>query len=150
MFGVEKVKMILNTTHYEKEHKALIADLVGRSFTLLESFKMKGIGSKRMIIAEVSPNLKSYVNKVADINYANIELRKNGILIFINKGLQNFTWAIPYYQLVMYKTNGASIHAQGRFIHFKNTQTFKENKRFFEKMLDEKIKYDEQYNFQYA
>jgi hypothetical protein len=48
----------------------------------------------------------------------------------------------------MYKTNGASIHAQGRFIHFKNNKTFKENKRFFEKMLDEKIKYDEQYNFQ--
>lgn len=142
--------MILNTTHYEKEHKQLITDVVGRSFTLLESFKMKGIGSKRMIIGDVSPNLKTYLNKVADINYANIELRTNGILIFINKGLQNYTWAIPYYQLVMYKINGASIHAQGKFIQFKNTKTFKENKRFFEKMLDEKIKYDEQYNFQHA
>lgn len=140
--------MILNTTHYQKEHKQLLKDVVGTSFSLLEAFKMKGVGSKRMIIGEVSPNLKSMMNKVSDINYANIELRKNGILIFINKGLQNFTWAIPYYQLVVYKTNGASIHAQGKFIQFKNTKTFKENKRFFEKMLDEKIKYDERYNFQ--
>ena len=101
-----------------------------------------------MIINDVSPNLNTYLNTVSDINYANIELRKSGILIFINKGLQNFTWAIPYYQLVIYKTNGASIHAQGKFVHFKNNITFKENKLFFKKMLDQKIKYDAEYNFQ--
>jgi hypothetical protein len=140
--------MILDTTYHNKEHKQLLYNLVGRSFTLLESLKMKGIGSKRMIVGEVSPNMNRYTNIVSDINYANIELRKNGILVFINKGLKNFTWAIPYYQLVIYKTNGTSIHAQGKFIHFKNNKTFKENKRFFEKMLDEKIKFDEQYNFQ--
>ncbi|MGB5418583.1 hypothetical protein [Algibacter sp.] len=140
--------MILDSTYHNKEDKQILEDLVGRSFTLLESIKMRGIGSKRMIIDEVSPNLQSFMNIISDVNYANLELRKNGILIFINKGLKNFTWAIPYYQLVVYKTNGASIHAQGRFIHFRNNKTFKENKRFFEKMLDEKIKYDEQYNFQ--
>ncbi|WP_339895092.1 hypothetical protein [uncultured Algibacter sp.] len=139
--------MILNTTHFNKEHKQLLIDVVGKTFTFLEALKMKGIGSKRMIINDVSPNLKSYMNTVSDVNYVNIELRKSGILLFINKGLQNFTWAIPYYQLVMYKTNGASIHAQGKFVQFKNSITFKENKAFFEKMLDEKIKYDEQYNF---
>ncbi|MDA9069358.1 hypothetical protein N9K07_01230 [Arenitalea sp.] len=140
--------MILDSTYKNKDHKQLLIDVVGKPFTFLESLKMKGIGSKRMIINDVSPNLNTYLNTVSDINYANIELRKNGILIFINKGLQNFTWAIPYYQLVIYKTNGASIHAQGKFVHFKNNITFKENKLFFRRMLDEKIKYDEQYNFQ--
>ncbi|WP_396601536.1 hypothetical protein [Algibacter sp. R77976] len=140
--------MILDSTYHNKDEKQILEDLVGRSFTLLESIKMKGIGSKRMIIDNVSPNLQTYMNIVSDANYANIELRKNGILILINKGLKNFTWAIPYYQLVIYKTNGASIHAQGRFIHFRNNKMFKENKRFFNKMLDEKIKYDQQYNFQ--
>ncbi|MFH4968107.1 hypothetical protein V8G61_07870 [Gaetbulibacter sp. M240] len=141
--------MILNSTYKNKEEKQLLEDVVGKPFSFFESLKMGGIGSKRMIIRDVSPNLKEFMNKVDDINYANIELRKSGVLIYINKGLQNFTWAIPYYQLVMYKTNGASIHAQGRFIQFKNNKTFKENKGFFEKMLDEKIKYDLQYNFQY-
>ncbi|MFD2724612.1 hypothetical protein [Hyunsoonleella rubra] len=140
--------MVLNTTYFNKDHKQILSDLVGSSFTLFESLRLKGIGSKRMIIGEVSPNLQQFMNTVSDINYANIELRRNGILVFINKGLQNFTWAIPYYQLVIYKTNGASIHAQGKFIHFKNTKTFRENKPFFDKMLDEKIKYDQQYNFQ--
>ncbi len=140
--------MILDSTYKNKDHKQLLLDVVGEPFTFLESLKMKGIGSKRMIINDVSPNLNNYLNTVSDISYANIELRKSGILIFINKGLQNFTWAIPYYQLVIYKTNGASIHAQGKFVHFKNNITFKENKLFFKKMLDQKIKYDAEYNFQ--
>ena len=142
--------MILNSTYKNKDEKHILQDLVGRSYTLFESFKMKGIGSKRMIVNDVSPNLNQYLNTVSDVNYANIELRSGGILIYINKGLQNFTWAIPYYQLVIYKTNGASIHAQGKFIHFKNNKTFKENKLFFDKMLNEKVKYDMQYNFQFT
>ncbi|WP_452222643.1 hypothetical protein [Lacinutrix chionoecetis] len=140
--------MIVNTTYQNNENKKLIDNLVGKGFRLRERFRLKGIGSKRMIIENVSPNLEQYLNLVSDLNYANIELRPKGILIHINKGLQNFSWAIPYYQLVIYKTNGSSIHAQGRFIHFKNNKLFKENKSFFKKLLCEKIKYDEQYNFQ--
>ncbi len=142
--------MLVETTYDNKENKELINDLVGKPFSLLQSMKMNGIGSKRMIVDEASPNMSSLINSVSDINYANIELRPKGILILINKGLKNFTWIIPYYHLVMYKVNGSSIHAQGRFIHFKNNKTFKENKSFFDKLMDYKIKYDMQYDFQYA
>jgi len=123
---------------------------VGRPFSILKAIKMKGAGSKRMIVDEVSPNLKSVLNTIPDVNYANIELRPVGIIIRINKGLKNYAWVIPYYQLVIYKTNGSSIHAQGKFIHFRNNQTFKENKSFFDKLLDLKIKHDNQYNFIHA
>lgn len=140
--------MILNSTYNEKDHKQIINDLVGRSFSLIESIKMRGVGSKRMIIEDVSPNLKPYLNSVADINYANIELRTGGIIIYINKGLQNFSWLVPYYQLVIYKTNGSSIHAQGRYIRFKNNMSFKENKSFFNKLLNAKIKSEFKYDFQ--
>ncbi len=138
--------MILDTTYTNKEHIELINDLVGKSFGFMPALKMRGVGSKRMIIEDVSPNMSQYLNVVADVNYANLELRPLGVLVRINKGLKNFTWVIPYYQLVIYKTNGSSIHAQGRFIHFRNNTTFKENKPFFEKMLNEKVKYEIQYN----
>ena len=134
--------MILETTHSNKKNIELINDLVGKPFKMLERIKLKGIGSKRMIIQKVSPNLNNYLNTVADVNYANIELRPGGILILINKGLRNFTWVIPYYQLVIYKSNGSSIHAQGRFINFKNNILLKENKGFIKKMIELKIKYD--------
>ncbi len=140
--------MVLDTTYTNKEHVNLINDLVGNPYTFFQSLKMKGVGSKRMVIDDVSPNMKTYTNTITDTNYANIELRPSGILIKINKGLKNVTWVIPYYQLVIYKTNGSSIHAQGRFVHFRNNKTFHENKAFFNKLMDKKMEYDSQYNFQ--
>ena len=134
--------MILNTTYSSKENQKLIEGLVGKPFSLLQRIKMNGIGSKRMMIEKVSPNMHLYINVVSDINYANIELRPTGILLMINKGLQNLTWVIPYYQLVIYKATGSSIHAQGRFINFRKNKLFKENKSFFNKLTDLKIQYD--------
>ena len=134
--------MILNTTYSNKENSELINDLVGKPFSLLNAIKLGGIGSKRIIIKDTSPNMSTYLNLVSDINYANIELRPGGILIRINRGLDNFTWIIPYYHLVIYKTDGSSIHAQGKYIRFINNILFKENKKFFNKLLDMKIQYD--------
>ena len=125
----------------------MFEEFVGKPYSLWESIKRGGIGSKRMIVKQLSPNLNYITNVVSDLNYANIELRKKGILIRINKGLKSFTWAIPFYQLVFYKTNFTSIHAQGKFIHFNNSKTFKENKRFFQVIIEEKIKFDQQYTF---
>ncbi len=137
--------MILETTYTIKEHKELINDLVGKPFGFFQAIKIKGIGCKRMIIDDASMNMKQYTNDIADTTYANIELRPIGILIRINKGLRNFTWVIPFYQLVIYKTDGISIHAQGRYVHFKNSITLRENKNFFKKMLNAKLKYNSKF-----
>ncbi|MBQ4820763.1 hypothetical protein [Aquimarina sp. MMG016] len=137
--------MLLETTYSNKKNKELINDLVGKPFSLLSSMKLKGVGSKRMIIEDVSPNLKKYLNTVSDVNYGSIELRPGGILIAINKGLQNFTWVIPYYQFYLYKTNGISIHAQGKFVHFRNNRTHQENAPFFKKLTRLKTEYDQRF-----
>ena len=137
--------MIFNTTYTNTETKELINDLLGHPFSFIQSIKMGGIGSKRMIIEEVSENFNNLLNTVSDLNYGNIELRPNGILVMINKGLENFTWAIPYRKLVLYKTYGLSIHADGKFIRFRENQTYKENKVFFKKMMRLKAENYENY-----
>jgi len=138
--------MILDTTHKSHENNNLINDLVGTPFSFIESIKMKGVHCKNLLIDDVSPNFKEYLNTTSD-NYSNLELRPFGVIIRLNNDLKNYSWVIPYYQLVIYKVNGSSLHAQGRFIHFKNNINFKKNKSFFEKLLDEKIKYEAQYSF---
>ena len=138
-------EMLFNTTHTNNESKELINDCLGRPFSFFQSLKMGGIGSKRMIIDEVSNNLDKLVNKISDINYGNIELRPNGILVMINKGLENYTWVIPYRQLVIYKTYGLSIHAEGKFIRFENNKMFRENKNFFKKMIRLKVENQESF-----
>lgn len=139
--------MLFNTTHNNKDTTALIDDLLGISYSFIKAIKLGGVGSKRMIIEAVSPDFESLINSVSDINYGNIELREKGILVHINKGLKNFSWAIPYYQLHTYKTAGFSIHAQGNFVRFKNNKLLKENKNFIQKIVNFKIENDKQYQF---
>ncbi|MFD2568140.1 hypothetical protein [Pseudotenacibaculum haliotis] len=138
--------MVYNTTYKNEGVKELINDVLGKPFSFFQALKLGGIGSKRMIIEETSNNLNNLLNKVSDMNYGNIELRPNGILVMINKGLENYTWVIPYRQLVIYKTYGLSIHAEGKFIRFKNNKTFKENTSFFKKLIRLKVKNQERFS----
>ena len=142
-----ELNMIYNTTHTNKEAEAIFNDILGKSYSFFKAIKIGGVGSKRMIIDEVSPNFSRIMNTISDINYGNIELRDKGILIHINKGLKNFSWAIPFYQLHTYKTNGYSFHAHGNFVRFKNNTLLKENKKFIEKIIHLKIENDKKYNF---
>ena len=139
--------MIHNTTHFNQEAQSIFNDVLGHSYSFFKAIRIGGTGSKRMIIDEVSPNFKKYMNSVSDINYGNIEIREKGILIHINKGLKNFSWPIPFYQLHIYKTNCISFHAHGNFIHFKNNKLLKENKKFIDKIMNLKIENDQEYDF---
>lgn len=141
------LSVIFSTTHTNKETEELINDLVGKKYSFFEAIKQGGVGSKRMIIEEVSKGFANVINSVSDINYGNIELRRKGILVHITKGLQNFSWAIPYYQLHIYNTHGYSIHAQGNFIRFKKNKLYKENRKFLDKIMDYKIENDKEYDF---
>jgi hypothetical protein len=140
--------MIFNTTLTNKDATATMNDLLGQPYSFVKAIKLGGVGSKRMIIDAVSPGFLKLINAVSDINYGNIELREKGIVIHVNKGLKNFSWAIPYYQLHTYKTEGFSIHAQGNFVRFKNNKLLKENKRFIDKIINCKIENNKQYDFQ--
>ena len=131
--------MIYDTTHTNKEAKEVFEDLLGKPYSFLKALKLGGVGSKRMMIEQVSPKFSSMMNNVSDINYGNIELREKGILVHINKGLKNYSWAIPFYQLHIYNTQTFSIHAQGNFVQFKKNNLLKENKNFLDKLVDLKI-----------
>lgn len=131
--------MIYDTTHTNKEAKEVFEDLLGKPYSFLKALKLGGVGSKRMMIEQVSPKFSSIINNVSDINYGNIELREKGILVHINKGLKNYSWAIPFYQLHIYNTDTFSIHAQGNFVQFKKNNLLKENKSFIDKLIDLKI-----------
>ena len=140
--------MIFNTTLKNKDATATMNDLLGKPYSFVKAIKLGGVGSKRMIIDAVSPGFLKLINAVSDINYGNIELREKGIVIHINKGLKNFSWAIPYYQLHTYKTEGFSIHAQGNFVRFKSNKLLKENKNFIDKIINCKIENNKHYDFQ--
>lgn len=129
--------MIITTTYTEKEDIQAINQLLGKPFSLLERLKMGGIGSSRLMIAQVSP--KFLQQQFSEIDYANIELRPKGIIVHFTNRLERFAWAIPYYKLYVYSTGFFSIHAEGSFIKLHKNTYYKNNKKFIDKMLDLKI-----------
>lgn len=131
--------MILNTTYTERDQEERIDNLVGKKFGFIETLKLKGIGSKRMIINKASNKIESLLNKSQDINYVNIELRPKGVLLRIHATLKTYAWVIPYYQLLVFKSLNTSIHAQGQFIQFKQDNRLRDNKGFFQKMMDQRL-----------
>lgn len=140
--------MIFDTTHKNEEAVLMTNELLGKAYSFIEAIKLKGIGSKKMIVKEVSPKFQNILNIVSDINYANIELRRKGIIVHITKGHKTFSWVIPFYQLTIYQTNGFSVYAQGNFVRFQNNKLLKENKKFLNRLVDLKCEDSKKYEFQ--
>ena len=110
--------MIYNTTHPNEDYILETNAALGKSFSFLEKLKMGGVGSGRMMLAEVSPKLQLKEKRFSEIDYGNIEIRPKGIIVHYTNGLDRFAWAIPYYRLVIYHSAFFSIHAEGHFLKF--------------------------------
>ncbi|MFL2607130.1 MAG: hypothetical protein ACJ0PA_00405 [Flavobacteriaceae bacterium] len=127
--------MIFNSTYSDPEKDLEVDKIIGKKFNLIESILMGGIGSKRLILDSFSVKFQKYIKDGFDLNYANIELRKKGIKVFITNRQNRITWVIPYYRLVIYKTPFFSIHCNGSFLKFSNKLNHKENLSFFRKLV---------------
>ena len=138
--------MIFNSTYTDKEKELEVKKLIGKKYGLISSIRLNGVGSKRLIVQETSQNLKKIIIQKSDLIYSNIEIRPGGVIVYIAEGLNRYSWVIPYYKLVIYKTPNYSIHSEGDFIRFSNNVNVKENLKFFKKLLKHKILHNEQLN----
>ena len=138
--------MIFNSTYTDKEKELEVEKLIGKKYGLISSIRLNGVGSKRLIVQETSQNLKKIIIQKSDLIYSNIEIRPSGVIVYIAEGLNRYSWVIPYYKLVIYKTPNYSIHSEGDFIRFSNDLNIKENLKFFKKLLKYKILHNEQLN----
>ena len=134
--------MIYNSTYNEIEKEIETNNLVGRKFNLIKSIRLGGIGSKRLVVEELGQDFKKMIRQRNDLIYSNIELRSEGIIVYIVEGQKRFTWVIPFYKLVIYKTPSFSIHSDGSFIRFSNKLNHKQNLIFFKKILKHKYNFN--------
>ena len=131
---------LYNITYKNKETEKEINAEMGKPFGLIEKLKLGGIGSRRMIIENFSEDIKNLTLKVSGIQYANIELRPNGIIVHINQGIYTHAWTIPYFRLSVFNGDFFTIHGGGSHIQFNKEKSWKENKEFLQKIV--KLKYE--------
>ena len=95
-------------------------ELVGRPLSLIEIFKLRGIGSNKLVITDASKEIVELLRLDNNINYCNIEIRKNGIVIRFRSLLETFGLIIPYYKLVIYKGESKiySFYKDQHFVKF--------------------------------
>ncbi len=95
--------MVKNLSYNSKKNKALLLELVGSPHSLVEKFKLRGIGSNKLVITNASTEIVKLLRLDNNINYCNIEIRKKGIIIRFRSLLETYGLIIPFYKLVIYK-----------------------------------------------
>ena len=68
--------MIKNLSYNSKKNKAVLYELVGRPLSLIERFKLRGIGSNKLVITDASKEIVELLRLDNNINYCNIEIKK--------------------------------------------------------------------------
>ena len=122
--------MIKNLSYNSKKNKTLLIEIVGRPLSLIERLKLGGIGSNKLIITDASKEILELLRLDNNINYCNIEIRKNGIIIRFRSLLETYGLIIPFYKLVIYKGESKiySFYKDNHYIKFlvdnKNTSFF--------------------------
>jgi hypothetical protein len=97
--------MIRNVSYNDKEIKQEINTTIGNPFSLMDRFRMGGIGSPKFVIHDASKDIMKLLGLDRYINYCNIELRPNGIIIGFRSILESFAWVIPYSKLKLFYQN---------------------------------------------
>ena len=105
-------------------------ELVGGPFSFLERLKLRGIGSSKLVITDASKEIIELLRLDNNINYCNIEIRKNGVIIRFRSLLETYGLVIPFYKLIIFKgeSNIYSFYKDKHYIKFlvdnKNTNIF--------------------------
>lgn len=131
--------MLLNISYNQPGIHQKIIDEVGVPFTLLERFKLKGIGSPKLHITSVSIDIHNLLVLDQNTNVCNIEMRPNGIIVKFRALLETYALVIPYYKLNLYKGKSQeySIYKDHYFIKVRADSA--EIHKFIKKILDYKI-----------
>ena len=134
MFMNKHLNDIVDLTHPSKQVKEHVLNTVGKSFGFFQRFKMKGVGSSRLIIANYSEHFEMFFEDKLNVNYASIELRPKGILVHFYKDQSHLAWLIPYFRLNYYHTETHGVYANGKFLLFHKEFLKVRYDEFFKKM----------------
>ena len=139
--------MIKNLSYNSKKNRTILSEIVGRPFSLIERIRLKGIGSGKLIIIDASEEIVELLRLDNNINYCNIELRTNGIIIRFRSLLETYGLIIPYYKLVIYKgeSNIYSFYKDNYYIKFMADN--KKTSLFVKKIVRLKIKFQNKVGF---
>ena len=79
---------------------------------------MGGIGSRRMVIGDISEEYQKYLKAAHYQSHANLELRPKGLIIHFRHKLEAYSWIMPYASLEVEASDLLRLTSDGKFISF--------------------------------
>lgn len=130
--------MIFDGTYIDKQTERELEEQLGKPFGLIERFKLGGTGSHRMIIDKASNGFNKILERSTGTVYGSIERRPKGILVHFNVKNTRYSWSIPFYKMVFYRSDYFSVHADGEFLSFRKNSMLDRNKIFLSELMTER------------
>ena len=130
--------MVRNVSYKNEKQELEINNLVGKPFGLFKRIKEGGVGSGKLLITKADKDIENLLVLDHNLNYCNIEMRPNGIIIYFRVLLETYALVIPYYKLVMFKVDGEeyTLNIDQKFIKIKVKE--KGDHGFFRKIMEQK------------
>ena len=135
--------MLRNVSYKNEKQKLEINELVGKPFGLFKRIKEGGVGSGKLLITKADEDIENLLILDHNLNYCNIEMRPNGIIVYFRVLLETYALIIPYYKLVIFKVDAQeyTINIDQKFVKIKVKG--KRNHGFFRRIMEQKaIDYD--------
>ncbi len=123
---------IFKTSYNDKKINRLINEAVGESYSFAERWKLRGIGSKRLVVSAASSDFEVARNPEHYQTVVSIELRPKGLLVYFRKKIDNYTAVFPFHKLVINKTNDVQLQLGNASITF--ADGYVKDKLFFDKV----------------
>jgi hypothetical protein len=121
---------------------------VDSPYSIVDRFKLKGIGSSRFILSTASENILKKLPTDESTVKVSIELRPKGIILHFKRFTEHFSWVIPYYRLTIYSSKELSIYENETFMRFSKESLKKTHLEFIKKVIALKAKYHNDSSFQ--
>ncbi|MCP4521423.1 MAG: hypothetical protein GY827_06990 [Cytophagales bacterium] len=137
--------MVIGHNIKQEEANKKIDKLLGESFSIFKKIVSGTDESKVFSVQHISPHFRIPADEIDNYQHGIIEMRPNGILVHLMYGVQKISWAIPYYQLVIYKSEVLSFHAQGYVVKFHCNEHYQNNLAFIDQIMENRNEFLDQY-----
>ena len=113
--------MLRNVSYKNEKQELEINELVGKPFGLFKRIKEGGVGSGKLLITKADKDIENLLILDHNLNYCNIEMRPNGIIVYFRVLLETYALIIPYYKLVIFKVDAQeyTLNIDQKFVKIK-------------------------------
>lgn len=126
--------LFFQTSYKNKKVIAEIDAAVGKSFGIVDRFRMKGIGSRRLKVEDSSPTIERGLNAAHYISLVSVEMRPKGLIVYFRKKIDNYVAVFPYSSLEIELRDEYTILRSGQeFIYLSHLKS--NDLEFFDKVI---------------